>query len=54
VHIVKDGQSLKVWLQSVEVARNKGYTDQEIARLLAIVAKRRDDWMGAWNDFFGI
>jgi len=54
VHIVKDGKSLKVWLQSVEVARNKGYTDQEVARLLAIVAERRDDWMGAWNDFFGI
>ena len=54
VHIVKDGKSLKVWLQSVEVARNKGYTDQEVARLLAIVAERRDDWMGAWNDFLGI
>jgi hypothetical protein len=54
VHIVKDGKSLKVWLQSVEVARNKGYTDQEVARLLAIVAERRDDWMGAWNDFFGV
>ncbi len=54
VHIVKGGKSLKVWLQSVEVARNKGYTDQEVARLLAIVAERRDDWMGAWNDFFGI
>ena len=54
VHIVKDGKSLKVWLQSVEGARNKGYTDQEGARLLAIVAERRDDWMGAWNDFFGI
>ncbi|MEZ5809977.1 MAG: DUF4160 domain-containing protein [Rhizobiaceae bacterium] len=54
VHIVKDGNSLKVWLQNVEVARNKGYNDREVERLLAIVAERRDEWIGTWNDFFGI
>ncbi len=54
VHVVKDDRSLKVWLQSLEVAQNKGYSDQEVARLLAVVAERRDDWVGAWNDFFGL
>jgi hypothetical protein len=54
VHVVKDGKSLKIWLKSLEVARNKGYGDQEIARLLDLVAEHRDQWIGAWNDFFGI
>ena len=53
VHVVKDGKSLKVWLQNLEVARNQGYNDKEIARVLAVIAERQDDWIGAWNDFFG-
>ena len=28
VHVVKDGKSLKVWLQNLEVARNQGYNDK--------------------------
>lgn len=54
VHVVKDGKSLKVWLQGVEVARNRGYSDREVAALLAVVAERRGEWMEAWNDFFGL
>ena len=54
VHVVKDGKSLKVWLQGLEVARNKGYDDREVAQLLAVIGERRDEWIGAWNDFFGL
>ncbi len=54
IHIVKDDKSLKVWLTSLEVARNKGYNEREVSRLLAVVAERRQEWIGAWNDFFGI
>lgn len=53
-HIVKDGNTLKAWLRSLEVAHNKGYNDREFGRLLAVVAEHRDDWMVAWNDFFGL
>lgn len=54
VHIVKDGKSLKIWLRNLDVANNRGYNEQEVARLTAIVSKRRDEWIGAWNDFFGL
>jgi hypothetical protein len=54
VHIVKDGKSLKVWLTDLVVAQNAGYNEQEVARLMAIVAQRRSEWIGAWNDFFGL
>lgn len=54
VHVAKDGKSLKVWLRSMEIASNNGYNDHEVARLIAVVAERRDDWIGVWNDFFGI
>ena len=54
MHIVKDGKSLKVWLERMEVARNVGYTDREIERVLAVIAEHREEWMEAWNGFFGI
>ncbi|WP_157014245.1 DUF4160 domain-containing protein [Mesorhizobium xinjiangense] len=54
VHVAKDGKSLKVWLHSLEVARNSGYDEREVSRLLAVIAERRDEWIGAWNDFFGL
>lgn len=54
VHVVKDGKSLKVWLIDLAVARNVGYNDREIERILAVIAQHRGEWIEAWNDFFGI
>ncbi len=54
VHVVKDGKSLKIWLRSLEVARNTGYNDRDVARLIAVVAEHRDEWIGAWNGFFNL
>ena len=54
IHIVKDGKSLKVWLANLEVAHNRGYNDREVARLLAVAAEHREEWIGAWNEFFGL
>ena len=53
VHIAKDGHDAKVWLTSLEVAFNKGYNDRELRQLLKKIADHRDDWIGAWNDYFG-
>lgn len=54
IHVVKDSKSLKVWLQSLEVAQNKGYDDRDVTRLLAVIGEHRDEWIGRWNDFFGL
>jgi len=54
VHVYHDRKSVKIWLKSMSVVNNKGYSDQEINRLLAIVKENRKKWMEAWNEFFGI
>ena len=54
IHVVKEGKSLKVWLESVAVARNVGYNERDVDRLLAVIAEHRDQWIEAWNDFFGV
>ncbi|MEP2742169.1 MAG: DUF4160 domain-containing protein [Bauldia litoralis] len=54
VHIVKDGNDAKVWLEDLVVAHVHGYDEREIRELVAVVAQNRDAWLGAWNEFFGL
>jgi hypothetical protein len=54
VHVHKDDKSLKVWLETMVVAKRVGYNDREVERLLAVVAQHRSQWIEAWNDFFGV
>lgn len=54
IHIAKDGASAKIWLHSLEVAYVRGYNEREMKALQDVVAKHREGWIGAWNDFFGL
>ncbi|MGB7432227.1 MAG: DUF4160 domain-containing protein [Ahrensia sp.] len=54
VHIVKDGKSAKVWLRSLDLAHNKGYNERELKELLALVVQNQNEWIEAWDEFFGI
>ncbi|MGV1863940.1 MULTISPECIES: hypothetical protein [Rhizobium] len=38
---------MKVWLESVAVARNVGYNERDVDRLLAAIAEHRDQWIEA-------
>ena len=53
VHIVKDGHAAKIWLGTLDVAYRHGYNDRDMKQLLAVVSENRNDWIRAWNDFFG-
>ncbi len=54
VHIVKDGNAAKVWLEDLVVAHVRGYDEREVEELVELVALHRDAWIGAWNEFFGL
>lgn len=54
VHVIKGDKAAKVWLRDLSVAYNRGYSEQELSRLLAVVSDHRNDWIGSWNDFFGV
>ena len=53
VHIMKDGNSAKVWLANLEVAYARGYNEREMKELLAVVEENSDGWKEKWNEFFG-
>ena len=54
VHVSKDGNAAKVWLESLDVEYARGYNEREMSQLSAIVAENRDEWIERWNGFFGI
>ena len=53
VHIDRDEATAKVWLDSLELARSRGFRPKEINAILAIAAQHRNALLEAWHDYFG-
>lgn len=53
VHVDRGPQSLKVWLEPVAMARNRGFRGHEINAILALVELNRDRLLEAWHEYFG-
>ncbi|MEM1040078.1 MAG: DUF4160 domain-containing protein [Pseudomonadota bacterium] len=54
IHAVQGTKKAKVWLASLETAKNQGYTDVELRRILNVVGEHQAERTGAFNDFFGV
>ncbi|PZO82415.1 MAG: DUF4160 domain-containing protein [Mesorhizobium amorphae] len=52
VHVDGHGRKAKIWLGSLEVAKNGGFNEAELSRITRIVFENRETLLGAWNDFF--
>lgn len=53
VHVLKEGKQLKVWLSDLRVARKAGFAVHEVNDILKVVAEHRQEFLEAWNDYFG-
>jgi hypothetical protein len=53
VHVRKDGNRAKFWLNPVGLANNQGFTGKELNRLAQIVGTRRDEIERTWHEHFG-
>lgn len=53
VHIDRGPASLKVWLDPVEVARNRGFRVHEIGGIVAMVEEHCEVLLEAWHEYFG-
>lgn len=54
VHVDRDNLSAKFWLQPVSLAQNQGFRPKELREVQEIVAQNQQDFVEAWNDYFGI
>lgn len=53
VHVDRDDQSAKFWLQPVGLARNFGFSPKELRRIQKLVEEHHEAFLEAWDGHFG-
>ena len=53
VHVDRENLSAKFWLETVSLARNRGFTARELRQLERIVVDNREKLLEAWHEYFG-
>ena len=54
IHVDREDSSAKFWLDPVQLARNFGFRAHELRTIQSIVMGRGEEFLEAWNEFFGI
>ena len=52
VHVDRAGGRAKVWLETLDVASNVGYSAKELADVLRLVRDHQGDFLEVWHGFF--
>ncbi len=52
MHVDRDDQSAKFWLEPVALARNLGFNARELNRIQAMVDGHREELLEAWYGYF--
>jgi hypothetical protein len=54
VHVHSSDGEAKYWLDpKIELARNHGLSDRQLAKILSIVEEHENELITAWNSHFG-
>lgn len=53
IHIDRGEATIKVWLESLEVAKSRGFRAHEIGGIVALVDKHKAALLEAWHEHFG-
>ncbi len=53
IHIDRDRQSAKFWLEPISLAKNIGFSAKELKRLQTIVVENQTMFLEVWNEHFG-
>jgi hypothetical protein len=53
IHVDRDDQSAKLWLDAVGLARNLGFSPPELRKIERLVQEHQQELLEAWNGWFG-
>ena len=53
VHVSRERLEAKLWLESVQIAWNRGYRQVELRRVARLVEEHRSQLLGSWYAYFG-
>jgi hypothetical protein len=52
VHVERDQEMAKFWLQPVRLAKSRGFASAELNRISRLVEENQERLQEAWNDYF--
>ncbi len=52
IHVKRDRQIAKFWLEPVALAKNRGFKDHELNQIIRLVEDNREKIIEAWHDHF--
>ena len=53
VHVDRDGNSVKFWLEPISLVRNLGFSGHELRTIERIIRENQQELLEAWNGWFG-
>lgn len=53
IHVQRERMLAKFWLQPIILASSIGFPAQELNKLLRLVEENQQQFVEAWNEFFG-
>lgn len=54
VHVVSGDGEAKIWLEpDIEVSKNYGFTNKQLAEIVQLVREHGDELTSAWQQYFG-
>jgi hypothetical protein len=53
IHVKRDRQLAKFWLDPVSLAKNRGFAEHELGRIQRLVVEQQESLIEAWHDYFG-
>lgn len=53
VHVERDRDTAKFWLDPIRVERNTRFKTKELNRIRQIIEAHRDEWLARWRREFG-
>lgn len=52
IHVKRDRQLAKYWINPIELAKNRGFTEPELNDIERLVEKHQPELWKAWNEQF--
>ncbi|MCC6124430.1 MAG: DUF4160 domain-containing protein [Pirellulales bacterium] len=53
IHVKRDRQIVKFWLEPTALAGNHGFAGHELNRIARLVTEHRQRLLEAWHEYFG-
>lgn len=52
IHVKRDRQLAKFWLEPIALEKNRGFKDRELERYEKLIEEHQQVLVEAWHDFF--